>query len=179
VGKTVLQLQMERTKTSTQYEFKLIRGPNILINFTPEIATGMIVDEAKLNDEIIEVCSHTKRGLLAEPISFLLKDEVEIVFHHHSGVGMIPLMPQPAPDEFSKGYRIINTNLELKEYQVTLQGRSGSAGVFEMMIFDRSVKSVDGARIKRLNDKGVLQLKVPFHRSKQKFVSTSVIVRFE
>lgn len=179
VGKTVLQLQMERTKTSTQYEFKLIRGPNILINFTSEIATGMIIDEAKLNGKIIKVCSHTKRGLLAEPISFLLKDKVGIVFHHHNGVGMIPLMPKPMPDESSKGYRIIDANLDGEKYQVTLQGRSGSAGIFEMMIFDQSVKSVDGAQIKSLKDNGVLQLEVPFLRSRQKFVSTSVIVEFE
>jgi hypothetical protein len=157
----------------------LIRGPNILINFTPEIATGMIIDEAKLNGKIIKVCSHTKRGLLAEPISFLLKDKVEIFFHHHSGVGMIPLMPKPMPDESSKGYRIIDANLDGEKYQVTLQGKSGSTGVFEMMIFDQSVKSVEGAQIKSLNDNGVLQLDVPFNRSRQKFVSISVIVEFE
>lgn len=179
VDKTVFQLQMERTKTSTQYEFKLTGGPKILINFTPEIATGMIIDEAKLNGKIIEVCSHTKRGLPAEPISFLLKDKVEIVLHHHSGVGMLPLMPQPAPGDSSKGYRIIDANLDGKKYQVTLQGKSGSAGIFEMMIFDQFVKSAEGAQIKSLSDKGILQLEVPFHRSGQKFVSISVIVEFE
>ncbi|MCK4641520.1 MAG: hypothetical protein KAU06_09280, partial [Candidatus Marinimicrobia bacterium] len=179
VGKTVLQLQMERTKTSTQYEFNLIRGPKIVINFTPEITTGMIIDEAKLNGKIIKACSHTKRGLLTEPISFLLKDKVEIVFHHHSGVGMIPLTPKPMPEESSKGYRIIDANLDGEKYQVTLQGKSGSVGLFEMMIFDQSVKSVDGAQIKSLNDKGVIQLEVPFLRSRQKFVNISVIVEFE
>ncbi|RKY53796.1 MAG: hypothetical protein DRP89_05730, partial [Candidatus Neomarinimicrobiota bacterium] len=101
-GQTVLQLQMERTKTNTRYEFNLIKGPNILVDFTPEIAEGMVIDETKLNGKIIKVCSQTKRGLLTEPISFPLKDRVEIVFHHHNGVGMIPLMPQPAPGKSSK-----------------------------------------------------------------------------
>ncbi|MCK4447562.1 MAG: hypothetical protein KAW56_10835 [Candidatus Marinimicrobia bacterium] len=178
-GKTVLQLQMERTKTSTNYEFDLSKGPNIKLHFKPEIPDGMIIQEAKLNAGTIEVNPYTKRGLLAEPISFILKDHIEITFYHHGGIGMIPLMPQPMPGESSKGYRIIDTTLEGKRYIVELQGKANTIGTFEIMIFDQSVKSVKGAQIKSLSENGVMKLEVPFHQSRQKFVSTSVILEFD
>ena len=179
VGKSNVQLKMERQKNLTRYQFRLLEGPAVSIKFAPEIADGMVVKNVTLNGKRVEVSPATFREALACPVVFQLSMAAEIVLEHTKGVGMIPAVPKPRPGDVSQGYRIISANLDENRYDIVFEGKSGSTHAFEMMVFDQMISAVQGAKVEKVSNSGIVRLRVPFDHSDHPFVRKNVSVQLQ
>lgn len=179
VGNSKIAMKMNRSKNETNYFFKLQEGEPVRINFAPEIPDGMEIRDVILNGEVIKANFNRFRGILSNPISFMIEDSVEIKFKHTGGIGCIPVVPRPEPGDLSKGYRIINARLDSSTYTIEFEGRSGSACLFELNIFDQKIKSIRGADFEAEYVGDIVKLKIPFRKSKREFVTESVVVEIE
>lgn len=178
-GDAYLQLDMERSVHSTAYRFELIEGPAISIDFAPELPAGMRITSADLDGEALQPGSETFRGLLKDTISFKLTGSRRLTFYHEKGAGMIPVAPRPQPGDVSQGFRIIRTKLDGDMFRVDLEGKSGSEGLFKMMIFDQRIAHSRGATVMSKGEKGVIPFKVSFPASENDFVRQSVSFELE
>lgn len=176
VGNSVIQLGKQQTKEETFYTIKLIEGDGVTVNFTPEVPKGMIILNTKLNGKNINVSSERKRKILAAPITFTLKNKVEIAFNHHGGIGVVPLTPKPQAGETSKGYRVIDSRYKDNRYFVKFEGKAGTNGLFRIKVFDQDVKYVQGANIVKSGKNGILTLEVRFPKSQNEFIDKNVIL---
>ena len=177
VGKSVLQLTMKREKWTTKYHLVLDKGSAVTVNFSPEIPDGMIIRQAKVNGRDVNVSSDRALGLLARPITFTVSKQIEVELNHSKGIGMIPLMPKPQPGDSSIGLRIIKTTLQGDTYALEVEGKGGATGVFEMMMFDQELKSVEGGNIEKITGDGRVTLTVSFDGSQSGFTRKTIIVR--
>lgn len=177
VGKSVLQLTMKREKNRSRYQFLLVQGSAVTINFSPEIPDGMIIKQAKVNGRDVSVPSDRALGLLARPISFTVSKQTEVELNHNRGIGMIPVMPKPQPSDSSIGLRIIKATLQGSTYALEVEGRGGATGVFELMMFDQELKSVEGGKVETISGNGRVALTVSFDGPQNGFSRKTAIVR--
>jgi glycogen debranching enzyme len=161
-GKSFVRLSMKREMNKTKYFIELIDGPEIQIQFAPEIPEGMKIKKVFVDKNEIVIKDSTFRGLLANPIQLRLKTNVEIVFEHSGGIGVYPVVPHPQPGDSSQGFRIISTFLSGKQYTLTVEGRSGFEGNFILNTFDQKVASVNNAEYVADSKQGLVKLKVYF-----------------
>ncbi|OGU86349.1 MAG: hypothetical protein A3K31_02015 [Ignavibacteria bacterium RIFOXYA12_FULL_35_25] len=161
-GKSLLQLSMKRGLNRTVYSIKLIEGPELKVQFSPEIPDGMKIKKAFIDKKEIAIKDSTFRGLLAIPIQIQLKTTVEIVFEHTGGIGMYPVVPHPQPGNSSQGFRIISTSLSGKQYTLIVEGKSGTEGNFILNAFDQKVVYVANAEFETTPKQGIINLKVNF-----------------
>jgi glycogen debranching enzyme len=179
IGNSQISMEMNRSKNETNYFFELKRGEPVRINFAPEILDGMKITDVILNGEVIKTDFNRFRGILSNPISFMIEDRIEIKFKHTGGIGMMPFIPRPEPGDLSDGYRIINADLNGGNYKIEFEGKSGTTRYFEVRIFDQKLKSVRGADLDIDESKGLVRLKVPFRKSKKEFTTESVVMQVE
>jgi glycogen debranching enzyme len=179
IGNSQISMEMNRSKNETNYFFELKRGEPVRINFAPEILDGMKITDVILNGEVIKTDFNRFRGILSNPISFMIEDRIEIKFKHTGGIGMMPFIPRPEPGDLSDGYRIINADLNGGNYKIEFEGKSGTTRYFEVRIFDQKLKSVRGADFDIDESKGLVRLKVPFRKSKKEFTTESVVIEVE
>jgi glycogen debranching enzyme len=176
VGKTVLHLTMKREKRMTTYRFVCVEGSPLSISLSPEIPDGMVIRQAKVNGQEMTVSSDRVLGLLARPITFTLRKHAQVELIHNKGIGMIPLMPKPQPGDSSLGFRVIKTALHGDHYAIDVEGKGGSIGLFEMMIFDQELKSIEGGAVREISGNGRVTFTVRFDDSTTPFVKRRVMV---
>ncbi|MBI4536023.1 MAG: hypothetical protein HY708_07075, partial [Ignavibacteriae bacterium] len=177
VGKSVLRFAIKREMRRTTYRFVVVEGSPILVNFTPEIPEGMILGQARVNGREMKTSFDRERGLLAVPIAFTVNGTTEVKLNHTKGIGMTPLMPRPQPGDSSLGFRFIKSELQGDTYRIEVEGRGGSIGVVNVMMFDQKLTDVEGAEVKRKQDGGLATLAVQFDGSPDRFARRTITVR--
>ena len=170
VGKSVLNLSMERSINSTNFLLSLKKGPPVQISLAPEIPKGMVINQLQLNGKILNIATEVKRGLLKNAITFNLVDDAEINISHQNGIGMVPYVSQPLPGDTSIGHKIIRESLEGSTFTAILEGKSNSSATFEIMLFDQKIISINGGKIESfLPSLGTAKIRVNFLRSEKGF----------
>ncbi|MFH1528777.1 MAG: GH116 family glycosyl hydrolase [Bacteroidota bacterium] len=175
-GKSLLQLTMKREINKTVYFIKLMEGPEIKVQFAPEIPEGMKFKKTFIDKKEIAIKDSTFRGLLATPLQIQLNTSVEIVFEHTGGIGMYPVVPHPQPGDSSQGFRIISTFLSGKQYTLIVEGKSGYEGNFILNTFDQKVVTVTNAEYETTPKQGIINLHVKFDDPTKQFGCKTVKV---
>ena len=175
VGNSIIDMDMERSTTETRYSLTLLSGAPIKIHLEPDIVEGMTILKMECSKEAIAE-GEGAPGCPPGCVIIQLTRRAVVMYHHTGGVGMIPVMPKPKPEDTSLGYRIISTHLNGTTYQIELEGKSGTEGTYEMNIFDNSLGPVTGATADEPTKKGLVRLHVPFDNSDKEFTNKTVIV---
>jgi hypothetical protein len=174
LGASFVSVRMIRGINETTYTLNVEEGPAVEIAFGPEIACGMQLDGVTVSGVPRDVRNGTKRGLLEEPVAVKLEKEVTVVFRHRGGAAMFPVIPNPAPDDSSRGYKIVSESVKDSVYEVVLEGKAGTSFTFQIRLFDQTVKSVDGGETVGSQEKGVQKLRVSFGSSGSPFTQKRV-----
>jgi len=143
---------------------RLLEGPSCLVHLAPEIPVSMEVTAVKVNGVRTEFDRGTFRGALRTPIQVRVKKTATVVFEHTGGIGMVPVVPRPAPGDSAVGTRIISTTLDDTTYSITVEGKQGEEVMFPIVLFDRPLPSVQGAQIRAGLRQGTAELLVTFDR---------------
>lgn len=149
------------------------------VHFAPEMPKGMVVTNTMLNGKAVKVSNNRNRKLLSEPITFKLVNKSEVVFNHHGGVGVVPIIPRPLPGEKSKGNRVIESRYEENRYLIKFEGKSGDKSTFKIKLFDQRVLYARGATVVNTDRQGIVTLEVQFPKSNQGFVDKNVILELQ
>lgn len=173
-GKSLLQFSMKREINKTVYFIKLTDGPEVKVQFAPEIPVGMKIKKALIDKKEIAINDSTFRGILANPLQIQLKTSVEIVFEHTGGIGMYPVVLRPRPGDSSQGFRIISTSLSGKQYTLIVEGKSGNEGNFILNTFDQKVVTVTNAEYETTPKQGIINLRVKFDDTTKQFERKTV-----
>ncbi len=165
VGSTVLQCTMNRARRTTVYTVRRLKGPPCLVHLAPEIPPSMEVTAVKVNGVRTEFDRGTFRGTLRTPIQVMVKNTATVALEHTGGIGLVPVVPRPAPGDSAMGTRIVSTTLDDAMYSITVEGKQGEEVVFPVVLFDHALPSVQGARLRAGLRKGTAELLVTFDRA--------------
>ncbi|MEW6702927.1 MAG: GH116 family glycosyl hydrolase, partial [Bacteroidota bacterium] len=175
-GKSLLQFSMKREINRTVYFIKLIDGPEIKVQFAPEIPDGMKINKTFIDKKESAINDSTFRGILANPLQIQLKTSVEIVFEHTGGIGIYPIVPHPQPGDSSQGFRIISTSLSGKKYTLVVEGKFGNEENFILNTFDQKVVTVTNAEFATTPKQGIINLRIKFDDSTKQYGRKTVKV---
>jgi glycogen debranching enzyme len=165
VGTSSVSVTMIRGMNRTTYDLALEYGPAVTISLCPEIPKGMQVTGATVNGALIDVSGETRRGLLAKPVTMKLEKVSRVVLEHRGGAAMFPIIPNPVPNDSSEGYRVVSESVKKTDYEAVLEGKSGSAFICRVKIFDQVVKSVSGGELVGSPENGVQNIRISFDSS--------------
>jgi hypothetical protein len=174
VGSSFVSVRMIRGINQTTYTLNVEKGPAVKIAFSPEIARGMQLDGVTVNGVARGVQHGTKRGLLAEPVSVELEKQATVVFRHRGGAAMFPVVSNPASNDSSQGYKMVTESVKDSVYEAVLEGKAGTSFMFQLRLFDQTVKSVEGGEAIGLPENGVQRLRVSFDSSGSPFAQKRV-----
>ncbi len=179
MGKSVLQLYMNRSKRRTNFRFKLVKGRSVKLSFAPKMPMGLKIRSARLDGEELNIQSHLARGVLQDTVKFHVIDNHELIFEHEKGIGVIPFIPRPKPGEGSSGYKVIRDSLINNEYSILFEGRSNTQNNFQVRLFDQMIDKIEGAELLSLQKNGVLNLKVEFPKNAGQFSQKLVTIKLQ
>jgi hypothetical protein len=178
VGASVLDLTFTRSPNRTTYRLTLREGPPVKVHLRPEQPLGMSVRQLQLDGRPIPIPAEDS-PILTIPVELQPHRDRELALDHTGGAGMVPLVPRPEPGDSSQDCRIVRESLEKSVFEVTLEGRSGTTGVFWAMVFDQSAQEVEGATVELMDSGGRIELQVPFPATGQPYSQATVRIRLE
>ncbi len=179
VGSSVVDFSMLRERRSTTYRLTLRRGAPVTIDLAPEIPEGMEIIVAAVNGKGVKISDRRFRGALADPLRVRLSDSAEVRLTHAGGVGIVPLVSRPLPGDSTRGARIVSASLNGLDYSVDLEGKSGSIAVFEIVVLDQRVLSVEGASLIGERGNGRMVFSTRFSPSAEGLSRKHVVVRLQ
>ncbi|GAB4366471.1 MAG: hypothetical protein Kow0042_06390 [Calditrichia bacterium] len=179
IGESLMEFQLKRSNRKTIYRFILREGSPLELRFAPEIPLGMSISGATLDGERLSISSETRRGLLADTITFNLVSAHEVVIHHSGGIGMIPELPRPEEGDVSRGYRIIAAEWEPPLWRILLEGKAGSQKIFKFRLFDGAIRKLSGALLLPDEGTGIRAFKVDFPYSEKPYVQKTVSIELQ
>ncbi len=178
VGTSVLDLAFTRSPSRTVYRLTLREGPPVRVFLSPERPLGMKIDAFQLDGRPIQAPA-AGTPLLSVPVDLGNQRVRELALEHSGGAGMVPCVPRPAPGDTSQGYRIVRESLAGSVLEVTLEGKSGTTGTFQAMVFDQSVKAAEGAAVEKSEPMGLVTMRVPFPAGGEPFSRAVVRLTLE
>ncbi|MBN2431835.1 MAG: hypothetical protein JXQ27_10180 [Acidobacteria bacterium] len=162
VGDTRLAMTMERSADETRFAFSRTGNNSLTIRLWPEIPPGMIIRSIIVDEIPRPLSQRVKRSLLAAPVEIALDKEAVVTLTHTGGLGVVPLMPRPAPGEKGRGLRLLNEQAAGDEYTLELAGPAGGRGRIAVKVFGRqSFRPADTSIVCHVVE-GLLWLDVPF-----------------
>ncbi|MEW6510748.1 MAG: GH116 family glycosyl hydrolase [Bacteroidota bacterium] len=179
VGRSVMDMRVERFDHITAYRLVLREGPPVTIDLAPDLPDGMEITVIAVNGRGIKHSTERGRGILKEPVSVVVRDSAEVRFSHAGGIGVLPLVPHPAQGDSSHGARILNASLHGLKYTIDLEGRSGTSAQFEVLALDQNVNSVEGGALLLRRPDGSSVLTVRFEPSARRWAKKRVVVELQ
>ena len=176
MGESSISFQKDQKKNETVYTIRLQKGGPVSLRFQPEIPTGMEIKSIRIDNREINVPKDFSRSLISTPISVQLTGEHRIHIEHANGIMMVPKICRPKPGDNSSGYRILNSYLTGNQFEVLLEGKSGTQSEFELKIFDQKIKRITGAKVLQTSPEGIIKIQVYFPESRHRFVQKNVKV---
>ena len=179
VGSMYIHFSMERSNTETRFHLDKTGRGKITLRFAPEFPAGMMIDRITVDQRSVQHPQNVLRGHGSRPLLIRLDRPVDVRIEHCGGVGAVPLMPRPRPGQTSKGYRILAEHLDDGVYRLHLEGRQGTTHPVRIRCFGVGVERVEGARIIRRDDGGMITLHAVFPHSNTPIVRHTVVVHLD
>ena len=169
VGNSKIDLTMKRNKNKTEYRLILRKGQPVKVHFAPEIPAGMVMKQIFVDKKPVFKVSEKENSGLGDTLYLVLSKEKTIEYDHQAGIGVVPFISRPFPEDSSTGYRIIAHDWQEGQYQLELEGASNTFADFSINIFDQQVRSIENAEILSVDDKGMVKIRVQFPAVREKY----------
>ena len=174
IGNSLINMVLERGVNYSRYCFSLEKGSPVLICFAPEFPAGMEMLKVVIDGQQFWNRSENLANHSIDTLRFQLTGQKEIQFEHHSGIGVIPFISHPLPEDSSSGYRIIRQVLNDQQFILEVEGKSHTAADFELYIYDQKVSLIENAEILSMDEKGQLKIRVYFPKSKERYIGVTI-----
>lgn len=175
IGNQKITMKMKRL--DNRYTYTLIKSGSdeLRINFSPALPSGWALSGVAVNNVQTEaVVTHNNQVEIIN-LQFLLKDTCQVIIHGSGGVGVIPIILRPVPGDSSRGLRIINTRLMENTFIITIEGKSGTNGEFQIYLPDCKIQNIVNGR--PLEKSGSLQtIGIDFEDTGDKYMTKEVVI---
>lgn len=141
-GDHQVHLSITKTENRIIYEFDHYGPCPIKLYFDPVFPKGTLIRQIKLSGEMEEVKLNTK-----VPVAAYIKGITKLEYTLENGIEVLPLILDPKPEDESKDFRIIDDQLMDNEYQISMQGKSGSSINIFIYAKDWEIKKTKNATI--------------------------------
>ena len=177
VGLTLIDMEMDRQESRTEYTLRKEAGPGCTVSLAPEIPAGMRIGRVLINGVAQDREYETLHGLLRTPVVVRVEDPVTVVFEHSGGIALIPVIPRPLPGDSTQWHRILHTAWADSALSVEVEGRGGTAGVFPFRVFGPQIPSAAGAEVRRGKREGEWEVVVAFDASVRHYVKRTLTIQ--
>jgi hypothetical protein len=147
VGKTRMDFTMDRSNQETVYTLALNDGPPVKIDFVPQFPLGMRPLNIIVDGQEIDFSNQPSSEQIRAAISINVSKKVILKIRHKGGIGVVPYIPEPSPEDSSEGYKIIRESLKGSEYTLLLEGKTGGEVTLELMMFGQEYSEIMGAEL--------------------------------
>jgi hypothetical protein len=139
---------------------------------------GMEVTDLTQNNRITNLPTENRRPKNQIPVFFELSDSLNLKIRHQKGIGVVPYVPKPNPDDSSAGYKIISENLKNNEYTLIVQGKNGGKVDLELMTFGQKIDESRGASVIDMpTDNGKVILQIDFPSKEKGFSEKKITIK--
>ncbi len=180
VGNSVMQFTSDIGKNESRFAFHLVGGDPLHLQFNPHIPAGMVIDKIMVDGKDLAIATDSQGGA-SERISIPVEisGNHQVLIKHHKGIEALPVVTRPRPGDNAIGYRLLHTKLEGNTFTMEVEGKPGTGNEFRVMAFNQSVKSVRGAAVSSLDNRGVLGVTVSFPHSREAFVKKNITIELQ
>jgi glycogen debranching enzyme len=173
-----VNFNFSRVNGVSEYDFFLEQGDPVQVNFMPAFPAGTRFDDVTLNGNVVPFTSFKSGQSMTLMVSFELQSESKIVVNTQAGISVLPVVTDPKPGDQAEGMRILSHNLSGNQYNVELEGKSGSSGMLEIWSGGRDLNQAENARFIDMVGP-VFRFNVDFERSEKKYVTKTISINIK
>ncbi|MEN8249519.1 MAG: GH116 family glycosyl hydrolase [Bacteroidota bacterium] len=153
IGDQKISMDINRERGKTVYDFILRGGNEVNIVFNPVFPPGTEITKVFWQGREIDYeLSNGAGGFVELVLDFKLTGDNNLEIHYSGGISIVPIIPDPKPNQTSGGFRLLGYNLTDNRYVIDFEGRAGSTETFEVYCPDWIISKVEGAEL--LNKEG-------------------------
>ncbi len=165
------------TNQRTEFTFTLDQGSPIFVKFMPTFPAGTRFTKITLDGREIQHSTFKTTQSMILIVGFDLESTSKLVVQTYGGIALLPATPDPIPGDSSEGLRIISSIYNGDEYQVVLEGKSSTSGVFDLWTRGRLVSiPKEVILLRQAND--VSRFSVDFNPSDSKYSQKTIKFKY-
>jgi hypothetical protein len=160
------------------YTFTKSGNDELQVSFSPALPSGWILSEVEVNNSPAEaVITHNKQAEIIN-LQFMLNDTCQVIIWGSGGAGVLPIVTRPVPGDTSRGLRIIRTSLIDSTFIITIEGKSGTKGEFQIYLPDYKIQNiVNGYSL--INSGPVQTIGIDFENTGDKYITKEVVISLD
>ncbi len=175
-GMHSLNFSMKRDGEKTVYSFTQANGKTLSLNFIPAFPPGTSVNKVLINGKEVKFNIEDERQSESIKLNFNLKDKAVVEVLHTGGIGVLPAVAHPIPNDSSEGFRILSAHLNVNEYSVEVQGKTGHDEILKIYSPSDQIKSISGGE-KLSYENQIYSIRVIFPESKEKYLNKTIEIK--
>lgn len=133
-GKTCFNFSMVKHEGKISYEFQLVSGPEIAIQFQPFFECFSQINAVKLGSQKIPYSINNLNPFQQLILSLDLTNDISLEIEYERGIQVNPFKYDPLPGSSPEGMRIVKTGLENGYYFVDIEGLANSEGIISIAV---------------------------------------------
>ncbi|MCP4725213.1 MAG: hypothetical protein GY863_09260, partial [bacterium] len=146
-GSSKISFKMQRIDNRISYRFELMEGPEIEIDFRPEIMHGMTINCVWINNENRGKLTRNENGLADKPIKFKLSGITDVSLEFYGGIGIIPIDYNPEPGDITKELKVLDSSFSVDSFTVDIECCRDGSNELKVILFNSEIGEVNGAKI--------------------------------
>jgi glycogen debranching enzyme len=125
VGKNKLNLEVNKSGSSGIYDFSLVSGTFLNLNFSPVFPPETVITSVKADNKNLNFAVEKgSEGVTVRIPALQVRKSLKITVHYREGRGVLPLVNRPLPGDSSIGARIVRQSWEKNSGTIVLEGKS-------------------------------------------------------
>jgi glycogen debranching enzyme len=177
IGKSRVNFIMERLNHETIYSFSISDGPPVKIDFIPHFALGMKPLSVFLNGQAINFAENSSSEEVKSAIRLNLSEKIFLKIEHQGGIGAVPHIPRPLPEDSAKGYKIIREDLSGAKYSLWVEGKSGGELDLEVVMFGQDFSDLIGAElVHQTPNREKINIRIKFVEDERPFSKKEIVL---
>ena len=136
IGNRFVNFSFRRNGTVCTYTFDPGKEGRLNIDFHPSFPAGTFFESVHLNGNPVPFSTFSMYGHESMVCSFTIDGPSVVEIIAHRGIGLEPLIQQPAPGDSAAGNRIISTRYASRRYTAEVEGLAGTTGEFRLRILN-------------------------------------------
>jgi glycogen debranching enzyme len=180
-GGHTVDFKILRKNSETKYLFNHNGSAPLKLSFNPAFPLGTDFESVKLNNAEIPV-SRLRPAEDSQSLQFNFElaagKNTELIINHSKGIAVLPVVNDPEPGDSSKGFRIISSGLTGNQYQVEVEGRSGTEDILKIYAPAQELTGIENGSLE--DSKGdIKKIRVLFEPSQVKYQKKIIKISFK
>ncbi|MCK9422026.1 MAG: GH116 family glycosyl hydrolase [Bacteroidales bacterium] len=132
IGEQRVGFNYKRTGSNNIYDFSPDQEKQVMIEFMPSFPAGTLFTKVTLDDREIPYTSFKDEASMTLLVRIKLINSSCLNIETEGGISVIPVVSDPRPGYGPEGLRILGIKLSGNHYNIDVEGKSGTSGIFEV-----------------------------------------------